>query len=218
MDTRQFQKHSLKVKNCPSNEFKNNESPCKKNDVIKHELVTSVGWGNRNSPICFLGLNPRYDPDYIPKVARTDFDYDCSSNRHFDYHKMIFNKQRHESIKEEAFYSEVAFCSTQKGIQSEIAKYCFNKNTRPFLQESNFEILIPLGRVAIIILLKELCRSERYTSLRELHGKIIRSDDERFTIIPSFHPNAIPRKGEVGYKQKWAKLITEAINITKSSL
>jgi len=81
--------------------------------------------------------------------------------KHFSYHKRILRElinsrlglekilPKEGNLKEFAFYTEVAFCPSmsQNMIPENVLEKCFNLNTKPFILDSGFKVIIALGKV-----------------------------------------------------------------------
>lgn len=214
MDAATFEVHLKRVLECPA-QVCAKASSCTR--VVDPEWVTLLGWGNYNSPILFVGLNPHYSdaarsqhsvPVGIdPLLHVRSMSLDGFSNvRHFGYHRRVMNSVRSALSPEEAedipdvledfaFFSEVAFCPSENGreLPTDVVDRCVVQNVLPFVNDSSFRLIVALGQEASFHAVRLLVSPSAAFPIGEgsfgrFHGRAFEGDG-RF-VVTSYHSNA----------------------------
>jgi len=222
-----FNDYLIQVCDCPLNENYKNSICC---PYIKNNWTTLLGWGNPKSDIVFVGINP-----LLTKAAeawhKTDNDdkhihaIELSKSvpeaKHFSYHKRILRElinsklgletvlPEEGNLKEFAFFTEVNFCPSEKqsDIPMIVLEKCFNQNTKPFILDSKFKIVITVGKVPSFFAYKGLI-DNKTPKLEEYHGKLFEFASGRY-LITSYHPNARGNWNRSAVSERIIKLIED---------
>ena len=215
MNDQHFIKHLKRVVDCPGVELASNNSPCA--HLIISEWTKLLGWGNPQSKIVFVGINPLLTDKALTwhtppkgvsplKHAQNLTKIGAANVRHFSYHRRILRELREkdsqlarelpntDDLSKFAFFTEVAFCPSKKqgDLSIDVMKRCFQKNAVPFLMEPNFEVIIALGRMPSEICIDTFIGTEEAKNLRSYHARVYRVATNKY-LITSYHPNAFGR-------------------------
>ena len=211
MTSKVYEYYLEKVVNCPKIERSRANSPC--TSVIVDSWVNLLGWGNPNSEIVFIGINPFYNADahqwHKTPQGRTPLEHarirsgeGASHARHFSYHRRIlrelitinqdFERAFSDNLKDFAFYTEVAFCPStdQAKLNNCILAKCFEANVKQFIVNSGFQVIVALGKIPSKICVESLIGNQAASDLTEYHGKVFQLPNENKYLITSYHPNA----------------------------
>jgi hypothetical protein len=208
-----------KVYECPDNNLTN--SCCSKiaKNTNDKKYFVGFGWGNINSKILFIGINPR-DGYYLECNKERYFEEsknaDYSKDKHFNYHRRILNKyynfeNYNESLKNHAFFTEIILCpgDLNKEIQINskeqflIAQNCHNLHIKKLIQADNFEFVITIGRLPSLIISSEL----KQHPLENKWDATLKKIGKKKVLIRSWHPNSYKKKESLSKEARVNKIV-----------